>query len=77
MHLVPADATQSNSVWVAKRVPDGHFVAIPNVFTIREIDFEDHANYRAHPKIREVAKSWGAWKEGEPFDFSKIFSGGE
>jgi len=45
INVTPADATGLNAVWVAQRVPDGHFFVAPNVFTIREVDLEDKSNF--------------------------------
>jgi len=59
-------------------VTEGHFCVVPNVFVIREVDMTDNGNnFKWAPNMLEVAASWGSWKEGTPFDFSLIFSGGE
>ena len=46
MHFVPYPANNS-AVWVAKRVPDDEVTAVMNMFTIREVDLKDDANYLA------------------------------
>jgi len=45
INVTPSDATGTNSVWAAQRVPDGHFLVAPNIFTIREMDLNDPANF--------------------------------
>jgi dipeptidase len=66
-----------NAAWAAQRVPDGHFAVVHNVFVLREIDLNDKVNYRYSANMIDVAKSWGAYKDGDAFDFAKVFSGGE
>jgi len=44
-HIIPSDFKGSGSIWVAQRVEDDHFTVVPNVFTIREIDFNDHHKF--------------------------------
>jgi len=77
INVTPADATGMNAVWVAQRIPDGHFFVAPNVFTIREVDLEDKSNFLYSNNLLSSASAWGAWKEGDVFDFCKIFSAGE
>jgi len=75
---LPSDSTGLNATWVAQRVPEGHFSVVPNVFVIREVDLsDDGTNFKWASNMLDVAKSWGSWTEGTPFDFSLIFSGGE
>lgn len=70
--MLPCDDTGMNVVWVAQRIKDGHFVPIHNIFVIREIDFNDTENFKWSSNIKDIAWSWGQWKEGEVFDFSLI-----
>jgi len=72
-----ADDTSRSAVWAAQRVPDGEVAVVANHFIIREMDFQDTANFLASPTIREVAERLGWWKRGETFDFTKVFGGGE
>ena len=76
-HILPSDSNGTSAIWAAQRVPDGHVVVVPNVFVLREIDFEDPDNFLFSPNIKTIAKDRGWWVEGEPFDFTKIYSGGE
>jgi len=48
-----------------------------NMFTIREVNANDKDNYILSTNIFDVAKEKGWWKEGTPFDFTKMYSGGE
>ena len=50
---------------------------VPNVFVIREIDFNDSENFLYSPNIKEIALKNKWWEENTPFDFTKIYSGGE
>lgn len=45
MHVTPASAEGSSSVWAAQKVPEGHFTIVADVFTIREIDLSDKTNF--------------------------------
>mmetsp|Transcript_71067 Transcript_71067/g.153171 ORF Transcript_71067/g.153171 Transcript_71067/m.153171 type:complete len:128 (+) Transcript_71067:653-1036(+) len=76
VHVFPSDNTGMNSAWVAKKVPEGHAVAVTNVFIIREVDFNDSHNFRWSDNLVEVAKVWG-WDPATQFDFCSIFSSGE
>ena len=76
-HILPSDSNGTSAVWAAARVPDGHVVVVPNVFVIREIDFNDADNFLFSPNIKEIALKHGWWEENTPFDFTKIYSGGE
>jgi len=46
VHIVPSDASGLNSVWVAQKLPEGHFTIVPNVFVIRDVDLNDSDNFR-------------------------------
>ena len=78
MHFVPYPANNS-AVWVAARVPDDEVTVVMNMFTIRQVDLADEANYLASPNMLDVAKKHGLWDpatEGA-FDFTRAFSAGE
>lgn len=65
------------AIWVAQRIPDDHVAACTNMFTIREVDFNDADNFMYSESMTRVAKAQGWWKEGTPFDFTGIYSAGE
>ena len=76
-HILPSDSNGTSAIWAAQRVPDGHVTVVPNVFVLREIDFNDKENFLYSANIQSIAEKNGWWKQGEPFDFTKIYSGGE
>eukprot|EP00928_Gymnodinium_smaydae_P080413 TRINITY_DN6410_c0_g2_i1.p1 TRINITY_DN6410_c0_g2~~TRINITY_DN6410_c0_g2_i1.p1 ORF type:complete len:654 (+),score=62.46 TRINITY_DN6410_c0_g2_i1:72-2033(+) len=71
------DPLGSSAIWAAQRIPDNHVTVLANMFTIRNIDFEDTDNFMFSASVREVAESKNWWKPGQPFDFTKIYSYGE
>lgn len=78
LHVTPSDDTSMHVVWVAQRLPVDHFVIVPNVFTIRDVDLTDKKNFRWSKNYTSVAKSWGQWEQGQTkLDFNKVFGGGE
>eukprot|EP00933_Yihiella_yeosuensis_P081048 TRINITY_DN94588_c0_g1_i1.p1 TRINITY_DN94588_c0_g1~~TRINITY_DN94588_c0_g1_i1.p1 ORF type:complete len:591 (-),score=109.31 TRINITY_DN94588_c0_g1_i1:30-1802(-) len=72
-----SDPSGTSAIWAAQRVPDTDFTVVANMFTIREVNFNDKANFILSPNLVDAAKERGWWKEGEPFDFTKMYSGGE
>ena len=79
MHFTPYPANNS-AVWVARRVPDDEVAVVMNMFTVREIDLADEANYLASPNLLDVAREHGLWDpaiDKKPFDFTRAFSAGE
>lgn len=72
-----SDPTGTSAIWAAQRLPDDHMTVVANMYTIREVDANDKANFILSPNLFEVAKSKGWWKDGTPFDFTKMYSGGE
>jgi dipeptidase len=75
-HVLP-DNTLKSAIWAAQRIPPDHVTVIANMFTIREIDFDDTENFLFSESVRDVAKKMRWWSPGEPFDFTKIYSNGE
>ena len=81
---IMADDTGNSSLWVAQRVPDNHVGAVTNGLTVRVVDFSDSFNFLSSGAVcrggscalRTVATKYGWWKEGQPFDFTKIFAEG-
>mmetsp|Transcript_120690 Transcript_120690/g.341273 ORF Transcript_120690/g.341273 Transcript_120690/m.341273 type:complete len:588 (-) Transcript_120690:143-1906(-) len=72
-----SDPTGTSAIWAAKRVPDTDMTVVANMFTIREVDPNDKKNYILSPNIFDVARTQSWWKEGQPLDFTKMYSGGE
>lgn len=72
-----SDPTGTSAIWAAKRLPDTDVTVVANMFTIRVVDPEDKDNYILSPNLFDVARHKGWWKEGEPFDFTKMYSQGE
>jgi len=54
MHITAIDP-KFDSVWVAQRVPDGHFVVVPNTFVIREVNFTDTDNFKWSSNLKIAA----------------------
>jgi len=77
-HIVP-DPTGSSAIWAAQRVPDDGFVVVANAFIIREINFEDDANFLFSESVQMVAEAMGWWSStsGDPLDFTALYSDGE
>ena len=70
------DDTRNSSVWVAQRVPDDHVGSVTNGLTVREVDFADKDNFLFSTTMRDVALRQKLWRDGEPFDFTKVFGAG-
>lgn len=61
---------------MAKRVADDEVECRPNCFGTQEIDFSDTKNFICSKNLRSYALENGLWKEGEPFNFTKIYGTG-
>jgi len=72
-----SDPTGTSAIWAAKRLADTDVTVVANMFTIREVDPNDKTNFILSPNMFDVAKEKGWWKEGEPFDFTRMYSAGE
>ncbi len=63
--------------WVAERVPDDAVVLQPNIYVIRNVNFNDTVNFITSKKdIRQYAikNGWYNPKKDKVFDFAYIFS---
>ena len=63
--------------WVAERVPDDAVVLQPNIYVIRNVDFNDTVDFLFSRKdIRKYAEKngWYDPKKDKGFDFSYVFS---
>ena len=78
MHFTPYPANNS-AVWVARRVPDDEVAPVMNMFTVRQVNLTDDANYLASPNLLQVAREHDLWDPNRdgPFDFTRAFSAGE
>jgi dipeptidase len=72
-----ADPTGTSAIWAAARVPDDSVAVVANMFSIREIDLDDSANFLGRKDLWDLAKEYGLYTEGDPKDFTKTFSDGE
>merc|ERR1719284_539861 len=72
-----SDPSGTSAIWAAKRLPDTDVGVVANMFTIRVVDPDDRNNYILSPNLFAVARDRGWWKEGEPFDFTLMYSDGE
>jgi len=75
---VLADPTGTSAIWAAQRVPDDHVAAVTNMFTIRDLDFDDSHNFLIGSLVQSVAQERGWWSPGQaPLDFTATYSHGE
>ena len=68
-----------HSVWVAKRVPDGHFFVAANEFRIRTVEENNPDSFKFSPHLFPGLKALGWWdreKDG-PVDWLRAVSPGE
>jgi len=72
-----SDPTGTSAIWAASRLPDTDMTVVANMFTIRDVDPNDRANFILSPNLFDIAKAHGWWQDGQPFDFTKMYSGGE
>ncbi|CAM9441809.1 unnamed protein product [Phaeothamnion confervicola] len=75
LHMMPDDTTTS-ALWVAQRVPDGHFAAVANQFIIREVPREPSENFLFSANLWDVAARSGRWdpESGTELDFTAAFA---
>ncbi len=59
--------------WVAKRIPDDEAFVGANRSRTGVIDFNDTENTMWSTDITKLPEEMGWWKQGEEFDFSKLF----
>ena len=74
-----SDGTNTGAIWCARRVHDKHVAIVANMFTIRDVNLTDTRGdtFLFSESMTRVAKERGWWSDGEPFDFTKIYSYGE
>lgn len=72
-----ADPTGKSAIWVAARVPDDSVAVVANMFSIREVNLEDGANYLGRNDMWQIAEKHGLYHPDNPKDFTATFSDGE
>eukprot|EP01038_Epipyxis_sp_PR26KG_P004851 gene4851-6799_t len=72
-----ADPSGSSAIWVGARVPDDSVAVVANMFSIREVDLSDSANFLGRSDMWDIALEHGLYKLGDPKDFTATFSDGE
>lgn len=72
-----ADPEGVSAIWVAARVPDDSVAVVANMFSVREVDLSDTANFLGRSDMWEIAQAQGLWAPGQPKDFTATFSDGE
>lgn len=60
--------------WAARRVPDDRVFVGANRSRIGVIDFDDPDNFMWSTDITALPEQLGWWKEGEDFNFTKLFN---
>jgi len=68
------ESEQPGAHWAAQRLPDDEVFVGANRARIGVIDFEDKDNFLVSTNLTALPEQMGWWKEGEPFDFAKIFN---
>jgi len=76
VHIAAVGTSGLDAVWVAQKVPDGHFAVVPNVFIIRELDVSDQENFKTSSNILDWAITNG-WNKDDILDFTMFFGKGE
>ena len=72
-----ADPTGESSIWVGARVPDGHAAVVANMYSVRDVDLTDTANFLGRQDMWEIAEKEGLWAAGDAKDWTATFSDGE
>ncbi|HSK67793.1 MAG TPA: C69 family dipeptidase [Candidatus Limnocylindria bacterium] len=67
------DSGRPGAHWVAQRIPDDEVFVAANTARIGVVDFEDPETFMFSSDITRLPGEMGWWKEGEPFNFAKIF----
>jgi len=77
-HVLPDD-TGASAIWVAQRIPDDHIAVVANMFTIRDVNLTDTANFLGSQNMYTIAEKHGWWNPSgnKPLDFTAVFSDGE
>lgn len=73
-HIVGGVKGIINSVWVAQKVPKGHFAIVANEFIIGELPQEPNDDYLFNPKIRDAAIAAKLWNGTGVLNWKKVFA---
>jgi dipeptidase len=65
---------QPGAHWAAQRLPDDEVFVGANRSRLQVIDFNDPDNFMWSTDITVLPEQMGWWKEGEPFNYNKIFN---
>ncbi len=68
------DSTTPGAHWAAQRLPDDEVFVGANRARIGVIDFNDTDNFMISTDLTVLPEQMGWWKQGEDFDFAKIFN---
>lgn len=68
------DSGKPGAHWAARKVADDEVFVGANRSRIGVIDFDDSENFMYSTDITALAEEMGWWKQGEDFDYSKLFN---
>jgi len=73
MHIQQDVSTHASAIWVAQRVPDGHFCALANDYIIKEVPKESHDDFMVSKNLFSEAVAAGFWDGKSPYIFTDIW----
>jgi dipeptidase len=70
---------KGGAIWAAQRVDDRKVAVVSNMFTIRDVNLNDTngEQFLWSSSMTIIAAERGWWKDGQPFDFTRMYSYGE
>lgn len=74
LEIVGPGKDKVGAVWVAQRVPDGHYAVNANASTIKEIDLNDTDFFLASSNIYSLAEEMGWYKKDDKFSFCHVYA---